>query len=737
MDKHWQARWIRHPDFQGITPIGLLHKETEPQPDRLHPPELKHHHTLFRKEMDLVADQLEKVVLSISADDYYKLYINGIFVAQGPAQGYPFHYHYNRLDVTSYLVSGRNAIAVHVYYQGLVNRAYNSGDLRQGLIAELTTAGQTTPLAKTDESWRCARTMEYGAGDAATTGYDTQYIEHIDSRLAFRGWRAAGYDDSGWMRPAALGLEHTGYILFEQPTPPVEVYRKKPARVQRIGDNHYLVDFGEEITGQFTMKVRGEAGTVIEVRCGEELDDDGRVRYEMRCNCNYREQWTLSGHEDELEPFDYKAFRYVEIIGPGRILDERTFAAVVRHYPLSPRQSGIFRSEEWLLNGIWDICCRAVQSCAQESYVDCPSREKGQYLGDNTVIGHAHLYVSGDSRLVRKALCDFALSTTICPGMMAVAPGNFMQEIADFSCLWPMQLLTYYRHTGDTAFLQEMLPFADGIVDYFRKYQRADGLLADVKEKWNLVDWPENLRDGYDFPLTRPVGDGCHIVINALYYGCMKTVQEIKDELQVAYEDRLPAFKAAFLAAFYRPEIGLFADAENSAHCSLHAGVLPLLFGLAPEQAVPALVAEIRRKRFSCGVYMAYFVLKALARAGEHALIYELITGDDEHSWCQMLREGATSCFEAWGKEQKWNTSLCHAWGSAPIPVLIEDIIGLKPARPGWEEISFEPRLPPGMKPFHLQIVVPAGILEVRYDGAEAELILPDQTVRRQAGGKL
>ena len=44
-----------------------------------------------------------------------------------------------------------------------------------------------------------------------------------------------------------------------------------------------------------------------------------------------------------------------------------------------------------------------------------------------------------------------------------------------------------------------------------------------------------------------------------------------------------------------------------------------------------------------------------------------------------MLREGADTCFEAWGKEQKWNTSLCHPWASAPIPVLIEEIAGFVP----------------------------------------------------------
>ena len=76
-----------------------------------------------------------------------------------------------------------------------------------------------------------------------------------------------------------------------------------------------------------------------------------------------------------------------------------------------------------------------------------------------------------------------------------------------------------------------------------------------------------------------------------------------------------------------------------------------------------------------CGVYMAYFLLKSLCRMGRYKEAYSLIVSESEHSWYNMVREGATTCFEAWGKEQKWNTSLCHPWASAPITVLVEDII--------------------------------------------------------------
>ncbi|GLX66642.1 hypothetical protein MU1_09860 [Paenibacillus glycanilyticus] len=167
-------------------------------------------------------------------------------------------------------------------------------------------------------------------------------------------------------------------------------------------------------------------------------------------------------------------------------------------------------------------------------------------------------------------------------------------------------------------------------------------------------------------------------------------------------------------------------------HHALHSNVLPLLFGLAPEEAIPTIVELIRAKRFACGVYFSYFVLKALARAGQHELIYELLSSEDEHSWGNMLKEGATACFEAWGKEQKWNTSLCHAWASAPIPLLIEEIIGLQPAKPGWTEIRFHPRIPAAWTSFKLELTVAVGTIRLTYDkGTWAESFPPGIAIWR------
>lgn len=655
------TKWIMANEFANLTPLDILHKENEEIKIPPHDKALKNFHMLVRKNFTL--QTLKPAVLKITADDYYKLYINGQFVAQGPAPGYHFNYNYNTIDIEKYLQVGENTIAVHVHYMGVINRVLNSGDLRQGLIAQLEMDGKI--ILSTDRSWKYCRAKAYTS--TRTTGNETQFIEDFDSRLEEKGWMLPDFDDTSWQMATEVETDH---ILVQQTTDLVDVYEIKPASVSLINDN-FLIDFGQEITGRLKVRARGERGQEITIMYGEEMDGD-IPRHQMRCNCDYLDTWTLSGEEDDLNQYDYKAFRYVAITAQSVI--KSSLAAEVRHYPLD-ESACVLTTNNQLLQDIWRICANAIKYGTQEGYLDCPSREKGQYLGDSVIIAHAQAYLSGDLSLFRKVINDFALSAKICPGLMAVAPGSHMQEIADYSLLWPYLLLTYYKFSNDIAFLQEMLPIAEGILKHFDQYKRPDGLIESALDKWNLIDWPANLRDDYDFDERGP---GCHNVINAFYIGAVKNVGQIKRILEIPTnedDEKFESLRASFIREFFKSDLGLFTDTKESAHTAVHSNTLPLFFGLQPENATSTMVELIKQKGFSCGVYHSYFLLKGLAAVGEHELVYDLLTNQSERSWANMLREGATTCFEAWGVDQKWNTSLCHPWASSPIIIMIEDLI--------------------------------------------------------------
>ncbi len=659
----FNSKWITTKDFENLKPIDIFHKQGSNK--KIEETSFYNYHAHFIKEF--CVDETENYEIKISADDFYKLYINGEFVCQGVAPAYFDSYNYNKVDISKFLNKGKNIIAVHIYYQGLINRVTNSGDNRMGLIADVFCDGKL--VFGTDESWLCETATEF-SGD--TTPYLTQFREDIDFRKKNEKWKS---DVNSGNYENAIIVKFGDWKFKENPVPTVEVYKVKPKEIVKLSDNIYFYDFGNEITGQVYFKAKGFKGQTVIVKCGEELNDDGSIRYKMRCNCNYYDICTLSGAEDEFEFFDYKGFRYVQIEANGNLpFDPNEVCVIVRHHKFEEKCR--IKSDIPYLEEIWNICKNSLKYSVQEGYLDCPTREKGQYLGDFTTSGFAHLYLTRDYEMYKKTLFDFADSARVCKGLLAVAPGSVMQEIAEFSLEYPLQVLTYYKLTKDIDTLKKLYPTVKGLIEYFRQYERYDGLIENIGEKWNIIDWPMNLRDGY---CVGGVDNGqpvkLHNVVNAFYIYAVQNMEEIENILELTAENKSSKLKEAFVNTFYDEKTKLFCDDEEHTHSALHSNTFPLLLDFVPNEAKENIVKFIMEKGLVCGVHFAYYVLKALGKAGAYNEEFSLMMNDGEHSWINMVREGATTCFEAWGKDQKWNTSLCHPWASTPIIILIEDIL--------------------------------------------------------------
>lgn len=703
--------WMTLPAWAERTPRDPVRAEGDPGPAAAAPQNV---HVLARSRVELPPG---RHVLRISADDCCHAWLDGTWLGQGPAPAPQGCAYYQEYPVEG---GGTVTLAVHLYYQGLVNRVWNSGDGRLALWAQFTQDGRTVfPDAG---QWRCHVCAAYSG---ETVGYDTQFLEDFDSRLWPEGWEQPDFDDSGWGRLVPAGWAN--YRLAPQPTANLQ-WERIEALARRPVPGGVLLDFGCERVGTLHAAARGRAGDRLTLRFGEELEVGGRVRYEMRCNCRYEETWTLADGISVLHPFDYKAFRYVEVLGldvPGvELTDCRVWE---RHYPM-PQKLCTLSCKEGQLGEIFQICKNAVRCGSQESYLDCPSREKGQYLGDAVITARSQVWLTGKTDLLRKCVKDFMASAETAPSLLAVAPGALRQEIADFSLLFPALPLTDYEFTGDRDFLRECWPTLKGIGDVFARYQRSDGLLENVSHGWNLVDWPEGYRDGYDFPLTRPVvGKGCHNVVNALWYGFLRMKERVERVLSRPRTGESRRVGEAFARTFWRPGQRLFADSETSGHCSLHANLYPACFGLTPEGEGDAFETLLRSPGRVCGPFPMYFALRGLGRLGRYDALYRLLTRTDAYGWRNMLAEGATACFEAWGKDQKWNTSLCHPWASGAVPLIIEELAGLRPDPEAAEGFRFAPHLPQGFPEFTLCAPFRGALLQVELRSGQAVLTVRPQ----------
>ena len=658
-----QPKFICHPDFAAVVPQNPFHKQFGEHVPTVQDPALQNRHILYRRKAVLPA--FEKAVLRVSADDYYKLYIGGRFVTMGPAPAYPQNYFYNEIDVTEYLSEGENTFALHTLYQGLVNRVWVSGEGRHMMYFDLCLDGVQVLVSDTD--WLCADHTAYTA--TGKVGYDTAFLERYDSRAPEVGFARPDFDDSAWQHASVFAS--ADYVLHKQPTAQLDVYRAEVVSTMTVKGG-VLLDFGREAVGYLALTVQGRAGDVVTVRCAEELDEQGRARYKMRCNCTYEEEWVLSGGRDTLDPFDYKAFRYAEVLLPkgAELLDA---AMTVRHYPCVVHAE--YPKDNDALSRVLCLCADTVKYGVQEIFPDCPTREKGQYLGDVSISARAQATLTRDSVMIKKAILDFCATSCVCPGLLAVSTSSYMQEIADYSLQFPALVCWVYAMDGDVDFVRKIEPYATGEYQYFLRYADAEGLLDGVSDKWNLVDWPANLRDGYDFDLPSDgVPSGLHNVINAFWCGFLSAMDEMYAILGKPATGMTERVKKAFVKAFYSPALGLYADAPGSSHASVHSNLLPLLFDIGTEDEAlkDRLCDYVEQRGLACmGVYMAYFALAALVKHDRYEAAVRLAT--HPACWLNMLAQGATTTFEAWGKEQKWNTSLFHPWASAPLIVFAKN----------------------------------------------------------------
>ncbi|NJO88058.1 MAG: hypothetical protein HC831_03150 [Chloroflexia bacterium] len=90
--KPWPAKWISYPENSN-SGYGVY---------------------LFRKEISIITKP-DKFIIHVSADNRYKLYINGIYVSNGPTTSYLFKWNFESIDIASYLHPGKNVISSVVW----------------------------------------------------------------------------------------------------------------------------------------------------------------------------------------------------------------------------------------------------------------------------------------------------------------------------------------------------------------------------------------------------------------------------------------------------------------------------------------------------------------------------------------------------------------------------------------------------------------------------------------------
>ena len=191
----------------------------------------------FRKTFILNAKPALFIV-HVSADNRYKLFVNGQFVSLGPARGDIFHWNFETVDLAAFLQTGKNVIAAIVWNYGDTRPeaqiSYQTGFIMQG-------NSLNEKIINTDKTWKCRRDGSYSAKEPIIiySYYVAGPGETINYNLALKGWKNADFDDAGWSSAHQItsGLPKgvfgfgLGWMLAPRTIPQMEL---APQRLQKV-----------------------------------------------------------------------------------------------------------------------------------------------------------------------------------------------------------------------------------------------------------------------------------------------------------------------------------------------------------------------------------------------------------------------------------------------------------------------------------------------------------------------
>ncbi len=723
---------------------------------------------LFRKTINLSAKP-GRFVVHVSADNRYRLFVNGQAVGMGPARSDLQHWNYETIDLAPFLRTGSNLLAAQVWFLNesapLAQFGYQVGFILQGDTP-------TDEVANTNASWKVYQNRAYSPVKNDMARLKTYVAvgdgDRVDGANYPWGWEKPTFADSTWRSakplwfPAKTRTFGTdgNWALVPRSIPAMEQGRVQLARVRRaegvvvpdsflLGSRPIVIPARTRAVLLFDQNTLTNAYPELTVSGGNRatvtlgyaealIDSVGR-----KGNRNQISGRHLLGIEDQFiadggphrtfRPLWFRTYRYLQLTIETQAdpLTINDLSGEFTGYPFV-QNARFSAAGDSSLAQIWDVGWRTARLCAGETYYDCPYYEQLQYVGDTRIQALISLYLSGDDRLMRKAILDFDQSRFNEGLTQSRYPCNDLQVIPTFSLWWVCMVHDYWLHRQDDGLIKSLLPGILGVLDWHES-RLGPNQMNGPMPWWNFVDWAwpwnETERIGGVPPGTALGGSSILSLQQAYTYNRAADLLAHygKNERAGHYRELANRISRAVFALCYDPSRGLMADMPISSTAtktfSQHANILAVLTDAVPTNQQAALLQRTMVEADKSTItpatfYFKFYLFEALKKTGlGHLFVPQLAP------WRTMLANGLTTFAEQPDRDGgPAARSDCHAWSASPIYEMLSLVCGIRPAEPGFRSVTIEPSL--GTLPtVSGQMPHPAGPISVQFSQTSAGVL--------------
>lgn len=734
-----------------------LPDETETYYDRP-----KNSYAYFRKKFDL-PQKAACTTIRVFADSVYILYVNGQYVARGPARSDPRWQYVDEIDIAQYLREGENVIAAMVLYYG-----YGTGHSIDSIPCFLLDGRVGETSFSTDSSWICKKCEAFLPNPPRVNGCKGP-CELFDHRNYDDNWMMTDYDDHDWTSVRVREVHRNSPFrnLLPRPIPMLTEQKieavgvvgrgegkavaapandrlhlsireecrsmrisavkeplpcKFPARETPENISVLCVDFGKIYAGYLSLSVRGRAGDIVDVIFAEVKTPDLTPFFYDK---SYRpiSRFVLREGENDLQVFfNYDAMRYAYLIFRGEEGELCSASMSWVSYPLERMSS--FQTEHKPLQKLWNISTHTLRLCMQDGFLDSPSREQQQWMGDARCQARFNAYLSGDMRILRKVLYQFAQSQDYEGMTCARYPDQNINlaPIPHFCLHWIGAFADYYDFTGDLKPAYDLYDHMIRAMRWFTAFVREDDLVWALPY-WQYYDTGVNAMGKTGDFLSGKAGCAC-AVDNLMLLHAAEVMHRFAilledDDAICFYADLHQRLASACKKAFWDEEKGCMIDClrptgrSKSVSELVNALALLHLFEPGAREAESILCHVFGAKATDAVVRADYYststVVRALVKHGNRETALRLML--DLYADTLADEADATSTWET-RKLYRYDAdgniamqySACHAWGAIGLLIGAELLGGVRYEKgiPVLDDV-------PAILPFAAEFCMPNG----------------------------
>ena len=657
------------------------------------------------------------VKIRIAALGVYSLYVNGVlvnddFMTQDLSE-YDQVIYYRQYNITKYLHVGDNAIGIILsdgwYASNLSQVGKNIfGDYPLKVHYEIY--DDKTLLLESDGS-------EF-ANDGAIRKCDNQNGIFIDNNRVLKGFSLPNSDISSWNK---VNIYEINTPIKRSIIPPVIKHKVLKPRLINTFDNHYIYDFGQNITGVTHTIFKGNKGSKIIIKHGEMLTDNNKLYTDNLRTALATDTYILSGNGEEefLPRHTFHGFRYIEITieGDAELLFLEGVAIGTKM-----KRIGYLKTNNRLVNKLYSNILWGQRDNFLSIPTDCPQRdERMGWTGDAQIFSSTAMYNYDVSKFFKKYLRDIEVSMKLygnkIPNFVPFffrrvpeindQPFNWMFDSEGWASVIFILPLNMYLYYGDKKILKESLIYMKKHIKHIEKYRIQDGLY----NGHSFGDWLSVIE-------TTDIGlyDNAYLAYD--YYLLSLACHILNDKDEELYHQKYLKTRELFRQK-YLIDNKLVSDTQG-------AYILAFAFGLLEKEEIQDnLIRKMEQfGHLTTGFHSTKHLLPTLTKLGRTDLAYKLLNSKKYPSWGYMISCGATTIWERWDSYKKdtgfnkdgMNSFNHYSLGSVG-EWLYSTVVGISPSidEPGFKKTIVSPRFDRSITNLSCLLKTVNGDIKVKY----------------------